>query len=169
MLNIEKMESLKKIIIIPLVLGLVACGGGSSSSGSGGSADEASNEFDLPSARNGDNCVIKNIVLDPPNGSTLNRSSQDELLITIDFEVLENTEEMFIEAIFESIDQDDGGLTTFGEDIKQYNVEPGRIIDDIRFRVTDFDNDQYTTIKINGYSGTVGCDVDLDVNYIVTD
>lgn len=156
---------------------LAACGGGNSSSES--AADdaaatatpvaEAGNQLQLPDTSSGDNCRLLNVNLTPSSGATLRRSSGDELLVTVDFEVLRPTENLFIEAFFLSIDGDDGGVTTFAEDIKQFNVGPGRIIDDIRFRVTDFNNDRYTSLRINGYAGTRGCDVVIPVQYIVTD
>ena len=158
-----------------VLLLLVACGGGNSSSES--AADDAAAapvadagaQLQLPDVSSGDNCRLLNVNLTPSSGATLRRSSGDELLVTVDFEVLRPTENLFIEAFFLSIDGDDGGVTTFAEDIKRFNVGPGRIIDDIRFRVTDFDNDRYTSLRINGYAGTRGCDVVIPVQYIVTD
>ncbi len=160
-----------------LLLILAACGGGGSSSDADTNNNENNaeapapnnNQLQLPDTSAGDNCKLINVILNPSSGATLRRSSRDELLVTIDFEVLKATENLFIEAIFKSIDGNDGGITTFSEDIKQYNVGPGRIIDDIRFRVTDFDNDRYTSLHIRGYADTRGCSVVIPVQYIVTD
>lgn len=176
----------KKLIVALLAtISLIACSGSDDSESSSGSNNEGmltntetntntNNRVDLPPTESGDSCLLNNVILSPPSGSTLSISEDAGIDITVDVELTREFNNLLMEASLESLDRDDSisASLVFG------NAGPGRIILEDRFEFGMYiDPDNYTSIEISTLDrlegetvdvGFGGCGAVIPVNYIIT-
>lgn len=151
---------------------LVACSGSDDNDSSSGSENttmnntntNTNNSIRLPDPDPRDNCILNNVVLSPPSGSTISTSETSELLVTLDFELLEDINDL---DVFINLKNQANNDFAGGSDIADFSLDAGRHVINFPIDIRDAEPDTYTALGIVRFTGN-GCEATLNVNYVIT-